>query len=232
MSLAVIFDGDDTLWATEPLYDRARLEARDIVAAAGYDGAAWEALERQLDVENVGMMGYSPDRFPTSCVQAYEQLTITAGAAPDPDVVRRIRVAAASVFREDAAVVAGAEETLAALRARGARLALLTKGHPDVQARRVERSGLAKYFDVIEIVTDKSTETIAGLVRALGADAADAWMVGNSMRSDVIPALAAGLRAIWIDAHVWEHERTHDHLRDERTIVAARLSDVPGLLTS
>jgi putative hydrolase of the HAD superfamily len=228
--LAVIFDGDDTLWATEPLYDRARTRAREIVAAAGHDGAAWEALERRLDVENVGAMGYSPDRFPTSCVQAYEQISIAAGAAPDAGVSRRIRQAAASVFDEDAPVIAGAEETLAALRARGARLALLTKGHPDVQTRRVERSGLAGYFDVIEIVTEKSEQTIVDLVRALGADVADAWMVGNSMRSDVIPALAAGLRAIWIDAHVWEHERTHDHLRDERTIIAARLSDVAALL--
>ncbi|HEY7501370.1 MAG TPA: HAD family hydrolase [Vicinamibacterales bacterium] len=230
--MTVIFDGDDTLWSTEALYDRARAEARRIVSAAGQDGAAWEALERRLDVENVGAMGYSPDRFPTSCVQAYAQICAAAGAAPDVDVVERVRRAAASVFDEEAPVVAGAEETLAALRARGARLALLTKGHPEVQARRVERSGLAKYFDMIEIVTDKSERTIIDLVHALGADVADAWMVGNSMRSDVLPALAAGLRAIWIDAHVWEHERTHDHLRDERAITAARLSDVADLLAS
>jgi putative hydrolase of the HAD superfamily len=230
--VAVIFDGDDTLWATEPLYDRARAQARGIVSAAGHDGAAWDARQRRLDVENVGLMGYSPDRFPTSCVQAYEQLCRDTGSTPDREVAACIRHAAASVFDADAPLVADAEETLAALRARGLRLALLTKGHPEIQARRVARSGLAKYFDIVEIVTEKSAETIAGIVRALGATAADSWMVGNSMRSDVMPALEAGLRAVWIAAHVWEYERTHDHLADERTLTAAHLSEVPDLLAS
>jgi putative hydrolase of the HAD superfamily len=230
MTTAAIFDGDDTLWATEPLYDRARNRARAIVDAAGHDDARWDALERQLDVENVAAMGYSPDRFPSSCVQAYERMCDDARQTPDAGVARRIREAAASVFEADAPLVHGAEHTLATLRARGVRLGLLTKGHPAIQTRRVERSGLAKYFDVVRIVTDKSEDAIADLVRALGAEADETWMIGNSMRSDVLPALAVGLRAIWIDAHVWEHERTHDHLLDERAIVAAQLSDVLDLL--
>src|SRR5262245_22198568 len=178
--LAVIFDGDDTLWATEPLYDRARSHAREIVTGAGLDGARWEALERRLDVENVAAMGYSPDRFPTSCVQAYEQLCAAGTAMRDDEMARRIREAAAMVFEADAPLVAGAEATLATLRARGVRLALLTKGDPDIQARRVDRSGLAGYFDIVEIVAEKSVETIASLVRSLGVEPKDAWMVGNS----------------------------------------------------
>jgi putative hydrolase of the HAD superfamily len=107
--IAVIFDGDDTLWATEPLYDRARAEAREIVSRAGLDGARWEELERRLDVENVDAMGYSPDRFPTSCVQAYEQGCLATGARPDHEVAQLVRRAAASVFDADAPLVPGAE---------------------------------------------------------------------------------------------------------------------------
>ncbi|PYR76138.1 MAG: hypothetical protein DMF87_18855, partial [Acidobacteria bacterium] len=62
----VVFDGDDTLWTTEPLYDEARQRARREVAAAGVDGAEWERLERATDVKNVTVMGFSVERFPTS----------------------------------------------------------------------------------------------------------------------------------------------------------------------
>jgi putative hydrolase of the HAD superfamily len=228
---AVIFDGDDTLWETEPLYDHARRTARAIVVDAGQDGAAWEALERRLDVENVDTMGYSPGRFPASCVQAYEWICGAQGATADPDVVRRIRQAAATVFDADAPVMPDAEATLAALRDRGVRLALLTKGDPHVQARRVERSGLRPFFDVVEIVADKSPQAIGRVIAALGAHPAASWMVGNSVRSDVMPALAAGARAIWIDSHVWEHERSHDHLLDGRAATAVRLSDILDMIT-
>src|ERR1700722_1035885 len=79
----VVFDGDDTLWSTEQLYDEARSRARRIVSDAGIDGAAWEERERQIDVRNVAKFGFSTTRFPTSCVQAYEELCRTTGRNVD-----------------------------------------------------------------------------------------------------------------------------------------------------
>jgi phosphoglycolate phosphatase-like HAD superfamily hydrolase len=67
----IVFDGDDTLWWTEPLYDEARQAARAIVEQGGLDGAAWDALQRQLDVENVARLGYTRNRFPTSCARLW-----------------------------------------------------------------------------------------------------------------------------------------------------------------
>jgi putative hydrolase of the HAD superfamily len=221
----VVFDGDDTLWSTEPLYDEARSIARAIVAACGLDPERWESLERQIDVENVALLGYSPERFPTSCVQAYEAV-VGSGQPADAATAERIRAAARSVFERDPPLLPGALETLSMLRARDIRLALLTKGDHEVQLRRIASSGLAALFDVIEIVPEKSPETIRLVTATLGVKPASAWMVGNSMRSDVLPALAAGLHAIWIDAHVWEHERTHDHLVDDRVVVASTLTDI------
>ena len=63
--LGIVFDGDDTLWNTERLYDAARAKARHVVEKAGLDGARWEELERRIDVENVAHLGFSTERFPT-----------------------------------------------------------------------------------------------------------------------------------------------------------------------
>ncbi len=228
--LGIIFDGDDTLWLTEPLYDEARSNARAVVAAAGMDGSKWEALERQIDVLNVTTMGYSVERFPESCVQAYEETCRIDHLIPDPLIAGEIRSIARYVFDHDAPLAVGARETLTSLRARGARLALLTKGDPDLQTRRIARSGLIHFFQIVEIVPEKSPEIIRAVVDALDLDVGSAWMVGNSIRSDILPALKAGVRAIWINAHVWEHERTHDNLLDDRVTVLSALSDIPNLL--
>jgi putative hydrolase of the HAD superfamily len=228
--MAVIFDGDDTLWSTEELYDDARSRARAIVAGAGMDGALWEELERRIDVDNVRCLGYSMQRFPTSCVEAYGELCRRNDLVPDPIVSANVREAARSVFERSPALLPGAHETLSQLQTLGVRLALLTKGDPVVQCRRVEQSGLSHFFDVIEIVSEKSAEAILKTVASLGVERSDAWVVGNSIRSDILPALEAGLRAIWIDSHVWEHERTHDHLVEDDVIRASQVSEIPAII--
>lgn len=229
-TVGVVFDGDDTLWSTEPLYDEARAKARHIVADSGLDGAAWEDLERRLDVENVVRLGYSTERFPMSCVEAYGRLCRGSGRRPDLILESRVREAARSVFERDPPVVPGARETLTVLRARGTRLALLTKGDAELQSRRIERSGLRDFFHVVQVVPHKSAATIRSVVGSLGVDVASAWMVGNSVRSDVLPALDAGLRAVWVNAHVWEYERAHDHLVDDRVITASNLAEIPAIV--
>ena len=231
-TLGVVFDGDDTLWHTEQLYDDARQAAAEVVRASGSDPSAWEVIQRRVDVENVTGLGHSVQRFPSSCVQAYEELCLAEGRTPDGAVSEQIRRVAQSVFHADAPVVAGAKATLLLLRARGVRLALLTKGDPDVQGRRLDRSGLRDLFDAVFIVSDKSPQVIREVVASLGTDVRSAWMVGNSVRSDVLPALAAGLRTVWIDAHVWEYERSQDHLVDDRVIRASALADIPDLLSA
>ena len=221
-----MFDGDDTLWSTEPLYDRARAKARTEVVRSGLDGDEWEQLERSIDVENVRHFGFSIERFPTSCVQAYDAVARASGVPADPGVRERVRSAARSVFSQDPPLVLGARETLQHLRARNVKLALLTKGDRDLQARRVERSGLADLFDVIHIVAEKPPTAFRDVVTELEVEPNDAWSVGNSIRSDILPAIEAGLRAVWIDAHVWEHERFDGTFTHEQVLVVDDISRV------
>ena len=156
--LCVVFDGDDTLWSTELLYDEARAEARQIVKASGLDGARWEALERQIDVENVAVFGHSAERFPQSCRQAYDALRVALGMDLDEATANTIEQAARKVFDRPAQLTPGASDTLRTLKEHGARLGLLTKGDPVVQRKRISDSTLAPYFDAISIVPTKSPE--------------------------------------------------------------------------
>jgi putative hydrolase of the HAD superfamily len=227
---AVIFDGDDTLWLTEDLYDRARSDARRLVEAAGLDGARWEALEREIDVGNVAGMGHSPERFPMSCTQALDRLAAEVGREVGESLRVEVRVAAEAVFLADAPLRPHAEKVVRELANRGLRLALLTKGDRAVQERRIARSGLAGFFKVVEIVEHKSEADIGRVVLALGVEPAAAVSVGNSIRSDILPSLAAGVDAVWIPAHVWEYERAHDHLAPEGVAAIADLDELLDLL--
>jgi putative hydrolase of the HAD superfamily len=229
-SAGVIFDGDDTLWITEPLYDKARRSAAEVVGAHGVDPVNWEELQRRLDVENTRLLKYSTRRFPTSCVQAYDEACRDEGFVSDPAARRDIWKAAQSVFRTRAPLAPGARDTLERLGSAGMSLALLTKGDAQVQSRRIETSGLRELFASVEVVPEKSPPAIRLLVTRLGINPQGAWMVGNSLRSDILPALTAGLRAIWIDAPVWEYERSPNGYSDNRVIAVDNLAEVPDLL--
>lgn len=230
MRRAILFDGDDTLWDTETLYDNARQRARRAVEGDGLDGDEWEQLERALDVRNVERLGHSVARFPRSCVEAYEVLCTKAHRDADPLVLKRVRTEAQGVFMEKAPLLLGARETLAALVARGFVLALLTKGDPSVQRRRIDQSGLASFFDRIEIVEQKTDESITSLLARLDVPSTAALSVGNSVRSDVLPSLSAGVQPVWIDAHVWEYEREHEDVPSDAIIEIVNLGALVGVV--
>jgi putative hydrolase of the HAD superfamily len=96
----------------------------------------------------------------------------------------------------------------------------------------MERSGLRDLFDIVQIVPEKSPEIIRDLVAALGVDVGSAWMVGNSIRSDVLPAIDAGLRVVWISAHVWEYEQAYDQVATQGVVTASHLADIPALIAA
>lgn len=228
----VVFDGDDTLWETERLYDKARAAAAKIVAEAGVDPTLWEDLQRIADLANVELLGLSAHRFPTSCAEAYFQACEKLGMPPDEVIAGRVRIAASQVFEWRAGPVPGAKATLERL-SRERPLILFTQGDVVVQRKRLADSGFKRFFDRIEIVDRKTPSALNELLRTFGADPSCSWFIGNSIPSDVNPALAAGMRAVWIDAHVWPHERREILVdTDGRCVVANELSDVPAVVLS
>jgi putative hydrolase of the HAD superfamily len=229
MRPVVVFDGDDTLWFVEHLYDRARDEAGALVGTYGLDPVDWEGRQRKLDVANVATMGVQAVRFPTSCARAYAEAAVAAGQPPSATRLSEVFACAAQVFDWPATPADGAAEVLEELTG-PYRLALLTKGDPWVQKKRISDSGLDRFFDHSEIVENKTAETFRWMLDFLGAEPANSWSIGNSLPSDINPALSIGMAAVWVDAHVWEHERREVHPVSGRLLRAATLRDVPAIL--
>jgi putative hydrolase of the HAD superfamily len=229
----IIFDGDDTLWMTEALYDTARGRSADLVAGVGLDPAQFEKVQREIDLSNFDRYGLSQMRFPKSSRDAYLTLTADAGRAASDELAQAVYDASAHVFDAPAPLAVDVEETLRGLRDRY-RITVLTKGDASVQRRRVDDSGLAPLLDAVVIVEVKDEPVFAEVLRQVTAEAASSWSVGNSYGSDVHPAVMAGMRAIWIEADVWAHERsiservlTED---DPNVFVAEGLREIPAIV--
>jgi FMN phosphatase YigB (HAD superfamily) len=225
----VVFDADDTLWDVEVLYETARISIRRELAQLGLDDSRWEELERAIDVRNFDRMGFSTDRFPTSCVDAYTQLAIATGVNSSSSVRDEIWHTASSVFKAVAPVFQGAWFALEQLRPKF-ELTLLTQGNKDVQSKRIADSGLESFFSRIEITERKNEESFLKVSRAISRPAVAGWSVGNSVASDIDPALAVGMRAVWIPANSWEFERRKPIAEHGDYEVLDELSALPALL--
>ena len=226
---AVIFDGDDTLWLTQWLYDQAEQETRLIVESTGLDGDRWQEICKERDLANVARFGFNSGRFPTSVVAAYAQLCEESGVPVRLDAVRDLMQAASSMFRRKAPVVGGAVNVLTELRPEY-QLVLLTKGDPAVQRKRIRDSGLERFFDAIVIVPDKNTDVFRTICAEINADPAKSWSVGNSLPSDIAPALSAGMRGVLVDANSWDYEKRDPGQLAGKFERIARLRELPALL--
>jgi putative hydrolase of the HAD superfamily len=229
MTTLVIWDGDDTLWFVEQLYDEARTAVASIVAALGLDPARWEQLQLAIDVGNVASMGLSQERFPTSCVQALEAVAHESGDSLPTETCQHVRDAAAQVFDRVAPLAEGVNEVLERVSTQ-TQMVLLTKGDVAVQTKRIADSGLARYFRSAHIVPEKDPSTYSAVAAMAGVPTEECWSVGNSLPSDVNAALEAGMSAIWIDAHVWEHERRQTDIVPGRVHRADSLKEAGVLL--
>lgn len=222
----VLFDGDNTLWHIEGLYDHARRELVKFISEYGADPREIEAFQRREDARLFSELGYSAARFGTSFENTVRQFIPNATTA---QFERAIQVAL-SVFERPANIDPDAPAVLGGLR-RSHHLALVTAGEHWVQERRVSAFPWAGLFDAVRIVERKTPELFRDLAKELAIDVARSWVVGDSLRSDVIPALKAGLSAILIANHNWvEVER--DEMQPGNLVVVDRLRDVLPLIAA
>lgn len=198
--MKVIFDGDDTLWDTEPLYEKARNEVEKVLQLRGDDPALWRQQQASIDLELFDAMGFSPDRFPTSFyLSALE-------ATGDEEFAECARGLGRQPFLEAAKLRPGATEFLDLLHAKNVGVGLITRGDEAIQRKRIADSGLE--FDHIEIVNrDKTVADFRWMVEHLVGDEEHLVSIGDSYRSDIKPALAAGFdRCYWMASSNWERE--------------------------
>jgi putative hydrolase of the HAD superfamily len=222
----VVFDGDDTLWATEALYDRARQRIRNMLCLVGIDGARWELVERKIDLDRVATQGFAWHRFPRSCLLAFAEVE-PRGARPVRWAIEFvIFLVALRVYLEYPSLTPDVKAVLREA-ARSCDLVLLTKGEPWIQRRRIRQSGLRRYFEHCVIVRDKTTETFAATA-ALSTGRRLPISVGNSVASDIEPALSAGFVGVHVDGYMWEHERRESKVAATGGVVT--VADLRGAL--
>jgi putative hydrolase of the HAD superfamily len=179
------------------------------------------------DVERDSILkhGYGLHSFAHSLVDTFEKLSVDPVT---PAMHERIHSFAHQIADHPIEILPGVPETLQYLSQRH-HLILMTKGHPAEQAGKVERSGLKEYFSAVEIVAEKDEPTYRSAISKYGLDADLTWMVGNSPKSDINPALAAGLHAVFVphdNTWILEHEDLANAPPNQRLLVVERFTDL------
>ncbi len=199
----LIFDADDTLWENNVIFERVVDDFVEWIAHPTLDPAAIRAILREIEEANIIAHGYGSKVFLRSLADCFTHLTQRPLGATEQAQMAEFTAAFMSGQVE---LIPAVTEVLDELSTRH-ELYLLTKGAPDEQQHKVDASGLAKHFMAVDIVPTKDPQTYRRLVDRRGLDARRSWMIGNSPKSDIIAARAAGLRAVFIpNANTWEHE--------------------------
>ena len=199
----ICLDADDTLWHNMRFFHETQDALVQMLEPFADAGIAHQALEA-CEIRNLQLYGYGAKAFTLSMIETALEL---GGDDVPASVIRDILAAGKSLHAHPVELLAGVEETVAALADR-ARLVLVTKGDLFHQEAKLAASGLGDLFTGIEIVSDKRPQTFAGIFARYGAEPDCSLMAGDSMRSDVIPALEAGAWAAYIPQPLgWSHEQ-------------------------
>jgi putative hydrolase of the HAD superfamily len=207
MKPTLIIDADDTLWETEIYYEQCIADFGELMGSMGFDRAEAERTVDEVERERVPLVGYGPQEFSHNLVLAYERLCERYGQPIREDVSSTVWEMGQLVLQPPIEFLDGVTETLPWL-SRRFRLLLLTKGDREVQVGKLERSGLAHHFAGVHVVQEKDDEVLRELMTDYGLQPETTWMVGNSPRSDINPALEAGIGAVHIPhSNTWSFEQ-------------------------
>ncbi len=203
----VAFDADDTLWHNLVHFDAAENRFGDILAEHVESTDAIAAL-MAAEKRNIPLYGFGVKGFTLSMIET--ALSVSGGAV-DSATLQKLIDMGRNMLDHDIELLPHVEETLKALHGTH-RLLLVTKGDLHHQERKVLASGLAHYFEAVEIVSDKKPDTYRKICKRHGASAAKTLMAGNSIRSDVLPMIEAGGYGVYVPFSIlWDHEHEEVH---------------------
>ena len=222
------FDADDTLWQNEQFF---RMTEDRFVALLGEHGEAAEISGRLLEAEkrNLGFYGFGIKGFTLSMIETAIEVT---DARIPARVIGEIVAAGREMLEHPIELLPHVRATVTALAA-DYRVVLVTKGDLLDQERKLAQSGLGDLFDAVEIVSDKSADSYRAIFARHGTGADQAMMVGNSLKSDVIPALQAGSWGVHVPHGVtWALEAADPPEGHRRFHVIETLATLPALVES
>ena len=225
----IAFDGDDTLWHNEPLFRQAHVELREMLS---HYVAADEVDDRlyQAELENLSIYGYGVTGFTLSMIETAIELSNRKISAED---IHKLAEIGKSMLRAPTRIIDGAEAVLKQYaKDPNYKVVLITKGDLIAQQLKIDRSGFEDLFDGIEIVSEKDPLTYRNIFGRYGVDPEEAIMIGNSMKSDILPVLACGATAIHIPYEItWVHEMVDQtEIDNDKVITAESIAHVPGII--
>ncbi|MGW1988836.1 HAD family hydrolase [Embleya sp. NPDC001921] len=220
----LIFDADDTLWENNVLFERVIEDWLDWLDHPTLDRTEIRSILNDIEAANAITHGYGSKMFLRSLGEALERLHARPATAAE---LRHIEQLAVALVENRVELVPGVAETLTTLGARHD-LMLLTKGDTEEQQRKIDASALAHHFSSVHIVPEKGVDAYLDLTRTHGLAPETTWMIGNSPKSDILPARGAGLGAVFIpNAHTWVLEQSELDPNDSRVLT---LTAFPQLL--
>lgn len=218
----LFIDADDTLWENNIYFERAFEDFADFLNHSELSKDEVRTVFNEFEHANIASQRYRSVAFAESLRECYQRL---CQRDIDPSDVQVVVSFGERILKNEIELLPGVEETLRALGPRH-QLILYTKGSAEEQQLKIDRSGLASLFDFTLIVPEKNVESYRSAVAELGLITEQAWMIGNSPKSDINPAMAAGLGAVHVPhAQTWRLE--HQEITPgERFIVIDRFADL------
>ncbi|OBY24860.1 hypothetical protein A9D60_23455 [Leisingera sp. JC1] len=206
----VIFDGDNTLWDIECLYNQARQNLIKELADLGVCPEEAEIFQRMTDVELFQSLGYSQERFPKSFSKT---LLHFKPLSSDLDV-EKVEEMARTVFTSNPTPFKGAAKTIHWLK-RHFKIGLLSAGPRQSQLRKIQHfcSGDDSLFDAVEVVSLKTPDVLRDFCLGNNINPSHSWMIGDSLKHDIKPALSIGLNAIHVNSENWSELEVDGHLQ-------------------
>ena len=214
----LLIDADDTLWENNIYFERAIADFISFLNHRAYTPAQVRDVLNDVERDCIVRHGYGLHSFAHALVDTFERLAVEPLT---PALHETIHGFAHAIAEHPIEIIAGVPETLAYLRDRH-HLIVMTKGNITEQSGKVERSGLKAYFAAVEIVAEKDEPTYRSIKDKYGLAGDITWMVGNSPKSDINPALAAGLNAVFVphdNTWVLEHEEVAEPQSGARLLV-------------
>ena len=219
----LLIDADDTLWENNIYFERAIANFISFLNHHEFSPEQVREVLNDVERECIITHGYGLHSFAHALVQTFERLAVEPLT---PALHETISGFAHTIAEHPVEILAGVPETLQYLGGRH-HLILLTKGAMAEQSGKVERSGLKEYFSAVEIVAEKDVSTYESIISKYGLVPDISWMIGNSPKSDISPALYAGLNAVFVphgDTWVLEHEELATAQPPSRLIVVEKFA--------
>lgn len=223
MNLKVIaFDADDTLWINETYFDETEKKFCSLMEEyLSHQGISQELFK--VEIDNLKLYGYGIKGYILSMIEA--AMRISNNTIPI-EIIEKIIEYGKELLEKPIILLDGVEETLAALHGKY-KLIVATKGDLLDQRRKLHNSGLGHYFHRIEVMSDKQEIDYSDLIKRLEIKAEEFFMIGNSLKSDVLPVLAIGGHAVHIPFHTtWAHEKIDHIVEHENFRAFEKITDV------